>query len=270
MATNKIEIAREAYRAGDVEMSIKAHALETHKEKHKTGGDFIKSLIYGGFDGVITIFAIIAGAQGSNLGAAVVIILGVSGVVGDAISMAVADYLSTKSEKDYNSGERKREQWEVQNNPEGEKQEMVELYVRKGIVREDAEKMTEILAKNEDTWVDVMMAEELGIIEGDESPIKNGLVTFFSFLIFGMIPVIPYIIGYAAHVPDNRTIDLFGISVALTGVLLFLMGVIKTGVTGGNVIKAGMETFIVGAVAAGTAYGVGVAFAPLTNIQVSS
>ena len=263
MASRNIELAREAYRVGDVEASIKAH--DAHKEKHKTGGDFIKSLIYGGFDGVITIFAIIAGAQGSNLGTAIIIILGVSGVVGDAFSMAVADYLSTKSTKDYNKGEKKREQWEVQNNPEGEKQEMIELYTRKGIAKADAERMVEILAKNEDTWVEVMMAEELGIIEGDESPIKNALVTFFSFVIFGMIPVIPYIIGHATHIAEEDTMKLFIASVVLTGVLLFLMGVIKTGVTGGNVIKAGLETLLVGAIAAGTAYGVGVAFAPLTE-----
>eukprot|EP00331_Platyophrya_macrostoma_P016859 CAMPEP_0176466982 /NCGR_PEP_ID=MMETSP0127-20121128/38207_1 /TAXON_ID=938130 /ORGANISM="Platyophrya macrostoma, Strain WH" /LENGTH=111 /DNA_ID=CAMNT_0017860235 /DNA_START=12 /DNA_END=344 /DNA_ORIENTATION=+ len=110
--TSKIEEARKAYSANDVALSIQAHDTLVHKEMHKTEGGYLKSAIYGGFDGIITIFAIVAGAHGSDLGAAVVIILGISGAFGDGLSMGLGDYLSTKSELEFNATERRREEWE--------------------------------------------------------------------------------------------------------------------------------------------------------------
>ena len=81
------------------------------------------------------------------------------------------------------------EKWEVDNYPEGEKQEMVELYMEKGIPKKDAESMTKILSKHKKAWVDIMMVEELGLMKDNGSPVKNALVTFGSFSIFGFTTV---------------------------------------------------------------------------------
>jgi len=89
------------------------------------------------------------------------------------MSMAMGDYLSTKSEIEFQNSERKREEWEVENNPEGEKVEMQELYQQKGMSEEDAKLITNTLAKHKKAWVDVMMAEELGLLSSDENPVKN-------------------------------------------------------------------------------------------------
>ena len=86
----------------------------------------------------------------------------------------------------------------MDNNPEGEKQEMLELYKSKGMADEDARLISETLSKHRDIWIDVMMTQELGILESEESPIKNGLITFTSFTIYGLIPLLPFIVARIA------------------------------------------------------------------------
>jgi VIT1/CCC1 family predicted Fe2+/Mn2+ transporter len=134
MITRNLDKAREAYLKQDTEASRLAH--ETAKEnieKHKKGGEFLKSLVYGGLDGIITTFSIIMASLGANLSYKTCLILGISNMLSDGISMGLGDYLSSKAEADFTRGERARETWEVENNPEGEKKEMEELYVKKGM-----------------------------------------------------------------------------------------------------------------------------------------
>jgi len=263
MATRDLESARKAYEMGDSEASRKAH-LQSHQknEKHKKSGNFLKSFVYGGLDGVVTTFSIVSGAVGSNLGAGVVVILGLSNVISDALSMAFGDYLSTKSEIEYQKAEKARETWEVENNPEGEMLEMEEVYMSKGMAKEDAEAMSQILSKNKKAWIDVMMVEELGIIEESDDPMKNALVTFFSFVISGIFPLLPFLIGIGPKANPNT---LYYISIALTAIVLFAMGAIKTRVTGVNFVKSGIETLVIGATAAGIAYLVGWLLEPLQD-----
>lgn len=123
--------------------------------------------------------------------------------------------------------ERKREEWEVKNNPNGEKKEMYELYCEKGMEPEDAKQMVKLLSKNHKVWVDVMMVEELGLIPDEESPVKNAIVTFCSFCLFGIIPLLPYIIGKIASSENG----LFYWSIGLTCVALWSLGIAKSRVT---------------------------------------
>jgi len=180
--------------------------------------------------------------------------------------MAAGDYLSTKSEMEFNLAERQREEWEVENNPEGEKLEMEEIYVEKGLAQEDAKQMVDILSRNKKAWVDVMMVEELGIIAGEENPMKNALVTFGSFTIVGFLPLLPFILGYNS----GSIMGLFWVSVFVTLASLFGLGAVKTLVTGGNPYKAGAEIVVIGGIAAAVAFIVGIALAPLATPQVAA
>ena len=257
MLTRSLDKAKEAYKNRDPEASRKAHEgsdIEAVEEHTQEQGKYIKSLVYGGLDGIITTFAVVAGVAGAALSPGIVLILGFANLIADGLSMAIGDYLSTKAEQEYNRAERERELWEVQHYPDGEKQEMMELYVDKGIDPKDAETVVNILSKNDKAWVDIMMAEELGIVEDDESPMKNAFVTFISFLIFGFVPVLAYVI--ARFIPGmENTFLLAGI---LTGVNLFLLGALKVKVTGMSWWKSGFEMLVVGGIAAGAAYGIGV------------
>jgi len=206
------------------------YEIEIAKEKHKEEvGSFIKSITYGGLDGIITTFAIVAGVAGAGLSTGVVIIMGFANLIADGISMGVGDFLSEQAEQQYGKAEREREVWECENYLEGEKLEVVELWEKKGMAREDAEQAVEILSQYQDIFVDIMMVEELGILMDDEDPWKHGVVTFISFLFFGFIPLIAYIIFIATDVEKEVGFDLpLVISALMSAVTLFLLGTFKS------------------------------------------
>merc|ERR1711998_552745 len=146
-----------------IQLSMKAHESPHAAETHKKGGDYIKSIIWGGLDGIITTFAVVAAVAGSDMDIEVVIVLGFANLFADGLSMGMGDFFSSQAENAFAKNERKREMWEMDNFPEGEKKEMVELYESKGISHEDAETVVNILSKDKNTFVDIMMVEELGI-----------------------------------------------------------------------------------------------------------
>lgn len=257
MLSRNLDKAREAYKVKDIKASIKAHQYRSVKaeENHSSAGQYIKSLIYGGLDGIITTFAVVAGVAGAALSPGVVLILGFANLIADGLSMAIGDYLSTKAEMEFQQAERTREAWEVENYPEGEKQELIELYMNKGISEEDSAAIVDIISKNQKAWIDIMMVEELGIIQEEESPLKNALVTFAAFITFGFIPVVTYVIS--RFIP-NLQVNTFGLSCVLTSLTLFTLGALKVKVTGKNWFKSGLEMLLVGGLAAGAAYAVGI------------
>ncbi|MBI2004280.1 VIT1/CCC1 transporter family protein [Candidatus Pacearchaeota archaeon] len=243
--------AREAYKKKDVEATIEAH--KSASEQHKKEGKYIKSVVYGGLDGIVTTFAIVAGVTGAALNAGIVLILGFANLIADGISMGIGDYISAKSEKEFQKNERKREEWEVYNYPEGEKKEMMEIYSNKGILKKDASKLVSILSKYKKAWVDVMMLEELEIVENKSSPFRNGLATFTSFVVFGFVPLISYFMAQIF----NFNLNTFIIAGFLTGITLFILGALKAKITGRKWFVSGLEMLIVGGIAAIAAYLIG-------------
>jgi VIT1/CCC1 family predicted Fe2+/Mn2+ transporter len=254
MLSRNLEKALEAYQRRDPEASKQAHMANANEEHRQEQGQFIKSIIYGGLDGIITTFAVVAGVAGASLQPAIVLILGFANLIADGISMAIGDYLSTRAEQEYEASERKREEWEVDNYPEGEMTEMVELYESKGLSKTDAEEIVAIISKNRKAWVDIMMVEELGIVSSDESPLKNALATFLSFALFGFIPLLTYVLGNFIPLLRARS---FLFASLLTGMTLFVLGALKTALTTRSWLRSGLEMLLVGGAAAAAAYGIG-------------
>jgi vacuolar iron transporter family protein len=258
MITRNLEKAREAWLRRDPAASRAAHAAPAAKaaagERHASAGKYIKSVVYGGMDGIVTTFAVVAGVNGASLSAGVVLILGFANLVADGLSMSIGDYLSSKSEQEYRKAERAREQWEVDNYPEGEKKELRELYEAKGIPGADAHAMVETVARHPKAWVDIMMVEELGILPEEQSPLKNALTTFVSFGVFGFIPLLATIL--ARSVPFLAA-NAFPVSAGLVAVTLFTLGAAKTRITGRPWLGSGLETLVVGGITAAAAWAVG-------------
>jgi len=254
MFSRSLDKAQKAFKEKNIQQLRQAHDAdgdEPHKNSH---GQYIKSMIYGGLDGIITTFAVVAGVAGASLSAGIVLILGFANLIADGLSMAIGDFLSTRAENEYNHTERQREIWEVENYPDGEKKEMVEFYRSKGIEEHEADTIVNIISKHKKAWVDIMMIEELGIIESDESPLKNALVTFVSFISFGFIPLVIFILAYILPELSKQT---FLMASILTGIALFVLGALKVRITGKNWFLSGMEMFLVGSLAAVAAYGIG-------------
>lgn len=260
MSSRDIQKAKAAYRERDAEASRLAHQIQAEEEHREQEGKYVKSIVYGGLDGIVTTFAVVAGVAGASLSAGVVLILGFANLIADGLSMAIGDFLSTKAENEYNQAEREREAWEVDNYPDGEKKEMVELYTGKGISKDDAKTIVDIISRNKKAWVDIMMVEELGIIQSDESPLKNAIATFLSFGLFGFVPLTAHVFSY--FIAGLRP-HAFVSACILTGLTLFALGALKVRITERNWLRSGLEMLVVGGIAAAAAYAIGHALAGL-------
>ena len=194
---------QQAYNKRDGNASKLQHDKNVSKlnneDYHKVfGGDVVKSIVFGGLDGIITTFAVITSAYANSLAGKIVLILGFSNVLADAISMGHGDYFSEKAEQDYIQAQYEREQWEMNNYMEGEINEMVGLYKNKYKLPEDeARSILTQMAKYPNLFLDHMMVVELEMLppDPDTNPMKNGIVTFLSFLLFGSIPLVFYAIN---------------------------------------------------------------------------
>ncbi len=260
MITRRLDKAKQAYKERDAEASRAAHDAGKGGEPHRSGGgQYIKSFVYGGLDGTITTFAVVAGVAGASLSSNVILILGFANLIADGIAMAFGDILSTRAEQQYHAAERAREEWELENYPEGETRELKELYVEKGLSEEDSDTLVEILAKYPDFMVDVMMTDELGIIEDDESPILNGLVTFGSFVVFGFVPLLIFVVQHFVELEIDSMVWACG----LTALTLFGLGVTKGKFSSVKWWKSGLEMLFLGGIAAVAAFYIGKALESL-------
>lgn len=256
--SKRIDEARKAFGKKDVAAAKAAHDLNRIRraaEHHGgTGSQYIGEMVYGGLDGIITTFAVVSGVAGAELGANIILILGLANLFADGFSMAVGSYLSTKSEQEYYQREKTRESWEVDHFPEGEKAELYELYVAQGYTPEDAKTMVAIKTKDRDLWVKSMMIEELEMLEDTSNPFYNGIATLASFLIAGAVPLLVYLVGLFTPITPEIS---FPISMVLSALALFGLGAAKVVVTQHNPWRSGFEMMIVGGLAAGVAYLVG-------------
>ncbi|PIP67088.1 MAG: hypothetical protein COV79_05455 [Parcubacteria group bacterium CG11_big_fil_rev_8_21_14_0_20_41_14] len=230
-----------------------AHKNKTaHEKYHKIdSGTYLKDIVYGANDGIVTTFAVVAGVAGAGLNAKVVIILGMANLIADGFSMATGNYLGTKSEMQFQKKEREMEEWEIEHIPEFEEEEIREIYRKKGFKGSDLDRAVKVITSNKKVWTDEMMHHELGMIPHDvseESPIKNALATFIAFGIAGFLPLLPYIFGIGNG---------FMVAVGMTAIALFIVGSLRSFLTRKNWIISGLEMLFVGAIAAGFAYFVG-------------
>ncbi len=171
-------------------------------------------------------------------------------------SMAVGNYLAVKTQNEYIAKARKREEWEIDNLIEEEKQEIRDIYAKKGFKEELLEDVVRIITGRRKIWVDTMMREELGLIEGKNNPLDNAVNTFLGFNIIGIIPLIPFLFLYVSGL--NLSIgNAFFYSVVATASSFFLIGNIRGKVVQKPMIRSGLNTLFIGGIAAVVSYGVG-------------
>jgi len=266
---SRFKKARKAFEERDVQQHILSHSHENIAVEpwHKTSqGRYIAPAVYGASDGIVTTFAVVAGAQGAGLSPLVVLVLGFANLFADGFSMAVGDYISDKSEREYIKTEKAREEWEVKVNPEGERDELREIYRRKGVKEEELESFLDTITSNHDLWIDTMMHEELGLMEDNEgSPLKSAMVTFFSFLIAGFMPLMAFVFSsFISFFADNMFLS----ASIITALTLFAVGALRYFVTGKKWIISGLEMMVTGGLSAAVAYLVGFIFKAVFNVQV--
>jgi VIT1/CCC1 family predicted Fe2+/Mn2+ transporter len=212
---------------------------------------YLAEFVYGGIDGSVTTFAVVAGSAGAGLESSVIIILGFANLIADGFSMSVGSYLSNKSElENFNKHER-IEHWEIEESPEQKREVVRKIYREKGFEGDLLDKVVNTITKDNDRWVDVMMKEELDMMKQLKSPFAMGLVTFISFISVGVIPLFIYVVDYFTAAPMNH---LFETSIAMTFFAFFGIGFLKSIVNQTRKLKSIGETLFLGAAAALLAY----------------
>jgi len=208
--------------------------------------DYLRDWIYGGIDGAVTTFAIVSGVVGASLSPTVVLILGMANLFADGFSMAASSYSGTKSERDNYERLYAQEQRHIVHVPEGEREEIRQIFAAKGFTGDDLERAVEVVTANEERWIETMLAEEYGLGRAVKSPLVAGLCTFIAFVIAGSIPLMSYL----------PTLS-FPTTVVATGIAFFAIGAIKSRWSPQRWWASGLETLSIGMAAASVAYGVG-------------
>lgn len=211
--------------------------------------NYIRDFIYGGIDGAVTTFAVVSGVSGAELSPSIVLILGFANLAADGFSMAASNYLGTRAEQDDYRRLEKIEYRHIEVAPEGEREEIRQIYREKGFEGDELEKAVELITAEKERWVKTMLMEEYGLPAEIRSAWAAAIATFAAFVICGLVPLLPYLFGTDAS---------FVVSCILTGFTFFLIGSFKSRWSTTPWIRSGLETLFVGALAAVLAYGAGV------------
>ena len=261
--SRRVEAARRAFDRRDVATAAALHdpahvaaAIARESGSGTWFGSYIGSMVYGGLDGIITTFAVVSGVAGAELGAHIILILGIGNLLADGFSMGTGDYLSTKSEREYYDREARRQAWEIESFPDGSRAELHALYLQNGYDTAEAERLVDIQTRSRARWINAMMIEELGMLKEQSNPLYNALATFVAFVVAGSLPLLIYLIGLTTPVPPENA---FAISVLLSALALFGLGAAKVYVTRLNPLRSGVEMLLVGGFAAVVAYVIGAA-----------
>lgn len=217
---------------------------------------FLKPIVFGGNDGIITTFAIVAGFAGARaegaaeLGVLAVLVFGLANLFADAVSMGLGEFLSGRSQRDLFHAERRRELRRIRELPD-EPARVALILKDRGLDASSASQAAEILVRSPELVADLTMTYQLNMADPrSANPAADGLITFFSFVVLGGVPLLPYFL----LAPTETT---FRLSVLATFAALALLGLLRWSATGERLARSVAETVLVGGICALVAYLVG-------------
>jgi VIT1/CCC1 family predicted Fe2+/Mn2+ transporter len=209
---------------------------------------YLRDFIYGGIDGSVTTFAVVSGVVGARLAPSIILILGAANLIADGFSMAASNFSATRTEREEVDALRAREERHIAADPEGEREEVRQIFETKGFGGDDLERAVDVVTSNRDRWIAFMLTEEYGLPAVVRSAPLAALSTFAAFLLCGLVPLMPFVFRLDAA---------FGISLASTLLVFFAIGSVKSAWTTVSWWRAGAETLAIGSAAAALAFGVG-------------
>ena len=225
---------------------------EPHSE-HRTGGKTgaVRAAIFGVNDGLVSNLSLIFGVAGAGVSNEVVILAGVAGLLAGAFSMAAGEYISVRVQREVFERLIHLEAHEIGTEPEEEQAELAELYVRKGLSRELADRLSEEIMKDPALALDTHAREELGLDpdEGLGSPEAAAGASFVTFSVGAFVPLVPFLFGSGPAA--------VAISAGLSAAALFGVGAAMTYLTGRSPLLSGTRMLLIGAGAAAITYLVG-------------
>lgn len=240
-----------------------SHSRDQIRERLDQGHrvDYLPDFIYGAIDGTVTTFAVVSGVAGADLSSGIVIVLGLANLVGDGFSMAASNYSGTRVEQQLRQRMRSREADEIEIYPEGEREEVRQIYAAKGFQGDELETVVRVITSDKQQWIDTMMSEEMGIGPSQRSPIKAAAATLVAFVVVGFIPLISFVMQ---AISPGGLGDAYLSSIILTAIAFFCVGAVKSRFVDQYWLVSGIETLALGGSAASLAYVVGWSLRGLT------
>lgn len=222
--------------------------IAEREPEHPASGQFLRDIVFGANDGVVTAIGFLVGISGSVSNQVVVVIAGVLTVVAGAASMTLGNYLGVKSQKEHYKQMEEIEKWEMRHKPDVERDEIHEIYTNMGFDKETVELLTKKVTSDNELWLKVMMRDELGLsYEENEHPIVSGAVMGFFYLLGGVPPLLPFI--FLQPLARALIVSIF------TAILVMgLIGAIRWWLNKGNLGSKVVETITIGLIAAGIGF----------------
>lgn len=217
---------------------------------------YLRDWIYGGIDGSVTTFAVVTGVGGADLSARIILILGFANLLADGFSMAASNYLGTHTERQEAEALRVREQRHIDTDAAGEREEVRQIFAAKGFAGDDLERAVGIMTANDERWIELMLAEEYGLARAKRSASRAALATFSAFVVCGLVPLMPFLV---------RLPHPFVLSEIMTACTFFAIGSARSRWLLSSWWRAGVETLLMGSLAAAIAWAAGLVIARMAG-----
>ncbi len=229
---------------------IQEHQPEAIRNRFKnlTEQNTISDAVLGGIDGCVTTFAVVSGTVGAGFSPSVALVLGLANLVADGFSMAISNYESIKAKHEYIKSIEIIEQEHIDTVPDGEREEIRQIFQEKGFSGETLEKIVNTISSDKRLWINTMLTEEYGLQKSRVNPYKSAIVTFLAFIFVGAIPLIPFVFQSM-----NKEIQ-FILSTCLAGIMFFAIGMMKSILFKNPAFFSGAKTLLTGGTAAGLAF----------------
>ncbi len=220
----------------------------SHVEEHFSGSETVRDVVIGMADGLTVPFALAAGISGALTSTHIVVTAGLAEIAAGSIAMGLGGYLAARSDAEHYHSERRREEREIVEKTEVERQEIVDIFKDYGVTKEESAPVLAALERNPEVWRDFMMRFELGLEEPDpRRAMRSALTIGLSYVVGGLVPLAPYMLLQQAHTA-------LLVSAVITLLALAIFGGVKGHFTGVSRPKSALQTTLVGSLAAGAAF----------------
>lgn len=216
--------------------------------------NYLRDWIYGGIDGTVTTFAIVAGVVGAAMPGTVVLILGVANLIADGFAMGAGSYSAAKAELDDYRRLLAIEHRHIAIEPSGEREEIRQIFAAKGFGGDELQGIVDVITADEERWATTMAVEEYGVSPAVKSPVRAALSTAAAFVLSGLVPLVSYLLAYS-----------LAACVLATGLVFFAIGAAKSRWSLAGWARSGLETLLIGMSAAGLSFGIGYALQILVH-----
>jgi VIT1/CCC1 family predicted Fe2+/Mn2+ transporter len=221
-----------------------------HIESHFTASEFVRDIVIGMADGLTVPFALAAGLSGASTTTRIIVVAGLAEIAAGSIAMGLGGYLAAKNDADHYASELKREQREVEEIPDEEAREVLEVFETYGLTHAEAVPIVDSLRHRPTQWIDFMMRFELGLEPPDpKRAVRSASTIAGAYIAGGLIPLAPYmLIGSASSA--------LLASVVATILALAIFGAVKGHYTGMPLGSGAIRTAFIGGLAAAAAFGI--------------